>query len=97
MIHKMKEPNYKALRDLYQEQCRKRNRLDLAVKASNVFSVHDPDYIASHLKSLYKLYKNEPDREKRFPIIKEIKKWIQHLPKDLKKTPSLKEILRDFS
>lgn len=97
MIHKMKEPNYKALRDLYQEQCRKRNRLDLAVKASNVFSVHDPDYIASHLKSLYKMYKNEPDREKRFPIIKEIKKWIQHLPKDLKKTPSLKEILRDFS
>ena len=97
MIHKMKDPDYEKLRDLYQNRCYEKKRLRLAAKASRVISAKNFDYIPFHLKNLYDLFKKEQDAKRRSRIAKEAHKFMRYLPRDAAKEKWIKEILKEFS
>lgn len=97
MIHKMKNPDYEKLRELYQNRCHEKKRLRSAAKASKVISAKNFDYIPFHLKNLYDLFKKEQNANNRSRIADEIHRFMQYLPKNAAKEKWLKEILREFS
>ncbi len=97
MIHKMKNPNYEELRDLYQKRCYEKKRLNAARKASKVISAKNFDYIPFHLKNLYELFKKEQNIHNRSRIAQEAHKFMRYLSKDAVKEKWMKEILKEFS
>jgi len=97
MIHKMKNPNYEELRDLYQKRCYEKKRLNAARKASKVISAKNFDYIPFHLKNLYELFKKEQNIHNRSRIAQEAHEFMRYLSKDAVKEKWMKEILKEFS
>ena len=97
MIHKMKEPNYEKLCDLYQEHCIEKNRLKTAAKSSKVISACNPSYGKFHIRNLYRMYEIEENESKRKGFEQKIKKYFYRMSPNERHAPSLHLIKKKFS
>lgn len=97
MIHRMKEPDYEELCDLYQERCIEKNRLKAAAKSSKVISACNPSYGIFHIRNLYRMFEIEANESKRKKIEQKIKDYFYRLPPNARKAPSLHFIKKKFS
>ncbi len=97
MIHRMKDPDYEALCDLYQEHCFEKNRLNAAAKSSKVISACNPSYGTFHIRNLYRMFEIEANESKRKKIEQKIKDYFFRLPPNARKAPSLHLIKKKFS
>lgn len=97
MIHRMKDPDYEELCDLYQERCIEKNRLKAAAKSSKVISACNPSYGTFHIRNLYRMFEIEANESKRKKIEQKIKDYFYRLPPNAQKAPSLHLIRKKFS